>query len=72
MKLSTKQSLAGETEGLLLCLKMALCFETTGARQLLSSSEDFKINFYFPVLDTFFSEFSTAYITQDLNIFYVC
>ena len=35
-----------------------IMFETTGARQVLSSNEDFKINFYFPVLDAFLSELS--------------
>ena len=60
MKLNIKQSLAGETKGLLLSFKMAL-LENTGARQVLSSNEDFKINFYFPVLDAFLSELSRRF-----------
>ena len=38
-----------------------ITFETTGARQVLSSNEDFKINFYFPVLDAFLSELSRRF-----------
>ena len=38
-----------------------IIFETTGSRQVLSSSEDLKINFYFPVLDAFLSEFSRRF-----------
>ena len=37
-----------------------IIFETTGSRQVLSS-EDLKINFYFPILDAFFSEFSRRF-----------
>ena len=38
-----------------------IVFETTGAKQIVSSSEDFKINLYFPVLDVFLSEFSRRF-----------
>ena len=68
MELNAKQSLAAvvaEIEGLQLA---GIILETTGTRQVSSSTEDFKVNFYYPVLDAFLSELNRRFDDKNTEL----
>ena len=45
-----------------------MILETTGSRQSLSCSDDYKITMYFPVLDAFLSEMSRRFDDKNIDI----
>ena len=45
-----------------------MILETTGSRQSLSCSDDYKTSMYFPVLDSFLSEISRRFDDKNIDI----
>ena len=45
-----------------------IILETTGTRQVSSSTEDFKVNFYYPVLDAFLSELGRRFDDKNTEL----
>ena len=49
-------------------LRDAIVLESTGAREIICSSEDFKVTLFFPVLDIFLNELKNRFNSRYVDL----